>query len=157
MKENLTLLLMMSYSSSNKKHKRQNSNTSGCNWKQELSSYSEKESTHDEMHLGRSAFRDAEASHCSSQGRRDYIGGSARLGVLVRFGTDTSWSIVSCCLSKEWRVTIPASRFVLFNDLRSISQVPSAAFVMHDRWTTDGIKYKRSNLCAMQSTINNTI
>lgn len=109
------------------------------------------------MHLGRSAFRDAEASHCSSQGRRDYIGGSARLGVLVRLGTDTSWSIVSCCLSKEWRVTIPASRFVLFNDLRSISQVPSAAFVMHDRWTTDGSKYKRSNLCAMQSTINNTI
>lgn len=25
-----------------------------------------KEPTHDEMHLGRSAFRDAEASHCSS-------------------------------------------------------------------------------------------
>lgn len=29
-----------------------------------------KEPTHDEMHLGRSAFRDAEAPHCSSQGCR---------------------------------------------------------------------------------------
>lgn len=118
----------MMYAWSNKKHKRQNANTSGCNWKQELSSYGEKESTHDEMHLGRdfSAFRDAEASHCSSQGRKGLYRG---LGSFR--GSRTAWyryimidSLV-CCLSKEWRVTIPASRFVLFNDLRSISQVPS--------------------------------